>query len=241
MNEDDMRPSYSAEVPPSYSAGMRPPFSAELLADLHAGVLEEAFADRLWPLVRRDPQAVAYLARLDATQARLSALRDAPSKEAIPPEIATRIESALAEDRPTPSRTLAQRRGWAMAGVGVAAAVAVMLVMVVRGTVLGNDDPARIPVAAAEDETLLEPSALRTMIGETEPGLLGGPDRLRECLDANGFSGQAPLGSRTVRFGDDDAVLVLMSGADAPALTALVVGTDCDADNPATLARKTIG
>ncbi|MBS9374570.1 hypothetical protein [Rhodococcus sp. B50] len=241
MNEDEMRPSYSAEVPPSYSAGMRPPYSAELLADLHAGVLDEALADRLWPLVRRDPEAVAYLARLDATQARLSALRDASSKESIPPEIAARIESALAEDRPTPSRTLAQRRWWAMAGVGVAAAVAVMLVMVVRGTAFGSDDPARIPVAAAEDEALLEPSTLRAMIGETDPGLLGGADRLRECLDANGFSGQAPLGSRTVRFGDDDAVLVLMSGSDAPALTALVVGIDCDADNPATLARRTIG
>ncbi|WP_413766820.1 hypothetical protein [Rhodococcus pyridinivorans] len=240
MNEDEMRPSNSAE--------MRPPYSAELLADLHAGALDEELAARLWPRVRRDPEAVAYLARLDATQARLSALRDAPPKEPIPPEIAARIGAALAEDRSddrsdvrsTPSR-IARRRRWAVAGTAVAAAVAVMLVVVVRGTAFGSNDPTGVPVAAAEDEALLEPSTLRAMIGDTDPGLLGGADRLRECLDANGFEGRSPIGSRAVRYADDDAVLVLMSGPDAPALTALVVGTDCDADDPATLARKTIG
>ena len=240
MNEDEMRPSNSAE--------MRPPYSAELLADLHAGALDEELAARLWPRVRRDPEAVAYLARLDATQARLSALRDAPPKESIPPEIAARIGAALAEGRsddrsdvravPSP---IARRRRWAVAGAAVAAAVAVMLVVVVRGTAFGGDDPTGVPVAAAEDEALLEPSTLRAMIGDTDPGLLGGADRLRECLDANGFEGRSPIGSRAVRYADDDAVLVLMSGPDTPALTALVVGTDCDADDPATLARKTIG
>ncbi|WP_277370630.1 hypothetical protein [Rhodococcus rhodochrous] len=236
MNEDEMRPSNSAE--------MRPPYSAELLADLHAGALDEELAARLWPRVRRDPEAVAYLARLDATQERLSALRDAPPKESIPPEIAARIGAVLAEDRSdvraVPS-SIARRRRWAVAGAAVAAAVAVMLVVVVRGTAFGNDDPTSIPVAAAEDEALFEPSTLRAMIGDTDPGLLGGADRLRECLDANGFAGRSPIGSRAVRFAGDDAVLVLMSGPDAPALTALVVGTHCDADDPATIARKTIG
>ncbi|WP_229579972.1 hypothetical protein [Rhodococcus rhodochrous] len=252
MNEDEVRPSSSAEVRPSSSAEVRPsssaevrpPYSAELLADLHAGVLDEEFAARLWPRVRRDPEAVAYLARLDATRARLSALRDAPPTESIPPEIVAHIGTALAEDRSgvrsVPSRN-ARRRGWAVAGAAVAAAVAVMLVVVVRGTAFGSDDPTGIPVAAAEDEALFEPSTLRAMIGDTDPGLLGGADRLRDCLDANGFEGRSPIGSRAVRFAGDDAVLVLMSGPDAPALTALVVGTDCDADDPATLARKAIG
>ncbi|BDB63221.1 MULTISPECIES: hypothetical protein [Rhodococcus] len=240
MNEDEVRPSNSAEVRPSESDEMRPPYAAELLADLHAGALDDELAARLWPRVRRDPEAVAYLARLDATQARLSALRDAPPKESIPPEIAARIGAVLAEDRSVPS-SIARRRRWAVAGAAVAAAVAVMLVVVVRGTAFGSDDPTSIPVAAAEDEALFEPSTLRAMIGDTDPGLLGGADRLRECLDANGFAGRSPIGSRAVRFAGDDAVLVLMSGPDAPALTALVVGTHCDADDPATIARKTIG
>ncbi len=48
-----------------------PPFSTELLADLHAGVLSDEVSTRLWPLVRRDPDALAVLDSLDAVTARL--------------------------------------------------------------------------------------------------------------------------------------------------------------------------
>jgi len=224
---------------------LRPPYSAELLADLHAGALDETLAARLRPLVRRDAEAVAHLARLDATRARLAALRNAPPTESIPPVVAARLETAFTEGRPetlpSSSRSITRRRWLAVTGVGAAAAVAVMLVVVVRGTAFGSEDPAGVPVAAVEDGDLFEPSTLRSMIGHTEPALLGDPAQLRGCLDANGFPGRAPIGSRRIRFGDDDAVLVLMSDPDTPALTALVVGTGCDADDPATLARKTIG
>ncbi|MEU5841065.1 hypothetical protein [Rhodococcus sp. NPDC047139] len=224
---------------------LRPPYSAELLADLHAGVLDESLAARLWPLVREDPEACAYLARLDATQQRLSSLRDAPPSGPVPPEVSAQIETALAEARaevPSPaSRPATHRRWWAVTGVGVAAAVAVMLVMVVRGTASGSDDPAGVPVAAAEESELFEPSTVRSMIGRTDLGLLGGTTRLRECLDANGFPDRSPIGSRTVRFEDSDAVLLLLSEPETSALTALLVGTHCNAGDPATLVRKRIG
>ncbi len=49
----------------------RPPYSDDLLADLHAGALDDELAERLWPLVRQDHHAMAVIDRLDAVQARL--------------------------------------------------------------------------------------------------------------------------------------------------------------------------
>lgn len=235
MNEDELRPPYSAE--------QRPPYPPELIADLHAGVLDEALSARLWPLVKADPESAAHLAELDATRERLAALRDAPPTGAIPPEIVARIESALAEEESEPappSPRPATSRRWAV-GVGVAAAVAAVFVMVVRGPAFESDGPADVPVAAEEDDELFEPSTLRTLIGQTDPGLLGSDARIRECLDANGFEGRSPIGSGTVRFRGEDAVLMVLGSQGSPALTALVVGPGCRAGDPATLARKTIG
>ncbi|NBH03925.1 hypothetical protein GTY80_11810, partial [Amycolatopsis sp. SID8362] len=50
-----------------------PPWSVDVLADLHAGVLDDAQAAELWPLVHADPEAQAILDALDATQADLAA------------------------------------------------------------------------------------------------------------------------------------------------------------------------
>ena len=44
----------------------QPPYSADLLADLHADNVAPDVAAQLWPLVRKDPDAQAILATLDA-------------------------------------------------------------------------------------------------------------------------------------------------------------------------------
>jgi len=232
--DEERRPRDSAEE-------RRPPFSRDLLADLHAGVLDDDLAVRLWPLVRADPEASDFLARLDATRGRLAALRDAPPSEEMPAEVARRIGAALAAERSAPARGAAYRRWFTAAGVGLAAAVAVILVIVVRGTAFGSDGSVP-PLASAEEAAVLESSALRAMIGHTGLGPLAEEGRLRECLSANGFDdGRVPLGSREVRYREHDAVLLLLSGPESPSLTALVVGTECSATDPATLAREEIG
>lgn len=228
----------------------RPPYSAELLADLHAGAVDEAVAARLWPLVLADPGAVEFLARLDDTRARLAQLRDAPAAEPIPPEVAARLDAVLAAQGGAgvegPSGRSA-RHGWfTAAGIGAAAAVAVVLVIVLRGTAFGEHMPDGAPLASepprAVGGELFEPGTLRAMIGRTDLGPLGSDDRLRECLAANGFDdGVRPLGAREVRYREQDAVLMLLSGPQPPSLTALVVGTQCSTDDPAELERRVIG
>lgn len=220
-----------------------PPYSAELLADLHAGVLDEKLAARLWPLVEADPAAVEYLARLDATRDRLADLREQPPSEPIPPAVAARIEAALAAERGRGAAGAARRRWFTVAGVGAAAAIAVVLVVVLRGTAFGEEPSGTAPIASAPSETeLFEPGSVRAMIGRTSLGPLGEGSRLQECLSANGFDDMThPLGAREVRFRDQDAVLMVVGGPEPPALTVLVVGTSCGSGDPATLERRGIG
>lgn len=78
-----------------------PPWSVDLLADLHAGVLDETEAAALWPQVKADPDAMAVIAALDATTADLSAFAHEPVAP-MPPEVAARIDAALAGELSRP-------------------------------------------------------------------------------------------------------------------------------------------
>ncbi|WP_410562855.1 hypothetical protein [Amycolatopsis sp. cmx-4-61] len=92
-----------------------PPWSVDVLADLHAGVLDDTRAAELWPLVNADPEARAILNALDATQADLAALAHAPAPR-MPAEFAARLDAALAAEaaarfpeRAQPERAQAER------------------------------------------------------------------------------------------------------------------------------------
>ncbi|ADJ51040.1 hypothetical protein AMES_9213 [Amycolatopsis mediterranei S699] len=89
-----------------------PPWSVDVLADLHAGVLDDTRAAELWPLVNADPEARAILDALDATQADLASLAEAPAPR-MPAEFAARLDAALAAEAAAafPGRTSPGPRG----------------------------------------------------------------------------------------------------------------------------------
>src|SRR5207248_6897432 len=74
-----------------------PPWSVDVLAALHAGVLDDARAAELWPLVDADPEARAILDALDATQPDLASLAAVPAPP-MPAEFAARLDAALAAE-----------------------------------------------------------------------------------------------------------------------------------------------
>lgn len=75
---------------------MEETFSTELLADLHGGSLPPEQAARLWPEVRRDPEAMRYLNALDGVDDRLRELgRDATIAHPAPAEVADRLERMI--------------------------------------------------------------------------------------------------------------------------------------------------
>ncbi|HEY0638139.1 MAG TPA: hypothetical protein VGD67_10870, partial [Pseudonocardiaceae bacterium] len=82
------------DAPPTTGGAGRPPLSLELLADLHAGVLDDRFAEEVRAQVAADPQAQATLAALDATTAQLG---DLPPIT-IPDDVAARIDAALRDE-----------------------------------------------------------------------------------------------------------------------------------------------
>ncbi|APA94700.1 hypothetical protein [Nocardia seriolae] len=75
-----------------------PPFSTELLADLHGGSLPPDESERLWPVVRQDPEAMRYLSSLDRVDARLRDLgRDEHIAHPMPAEVAARLERMISD------------------------------------------------------------------------------------------------------------------------------------------------
>ncbi|NYH80802.1 hypothetical protein FHR84_004170 [Actinopolyspora biskrensis] len=77
-----------------------PDWSPDVLADLHAGALDEETAGRIDPAARTDPEAVAILTALEDTRTELAGQ---PAFE-IPEEVAARIENSLAaEPLPPPA------------------------------------------------------------------------------------------------------------------------------------------
>ncbi|RVW02047.1 hypothetical protein [Rhodococcus xishaensis] len=245
---------------------LSPPFSTDLLADLHAGVLPHDESTRLWPLVRQDPAALAVIEALDAVSADLGeAGRDHSLGTRVPPEIATRINEALAKEDSCSSvgvtelvgvRTRPSARTWiAVAVASTAAAAGVVFT-------LDRIDPAEpaaptvlaTPTAATPQPPVVDLGAdidggqVLALVGDSDSssadgvGHLADPEVRAACLQANGIDRSTPvLGMREVRFRGDDAVLLLLPGPRPPALTALVVGAGCDSANPELLSRTEIG
>ncbi len=75
-----------------------PPWSVDVLADLHAGALDEREAAELWPRVNADPDARAIIEALESTKADLSGFA-ALDVEPMPADVARRIDAALERER----------------------------------------------------------------------------------------------------------------------------------------------
>lgn len=231
----------------------RPRFTPEQLADLHGDVLSADEAGRIRAAVVDDPDARATLAALDRVRAELGALRTDPAPAPpAPPEVIARLHAALGltTDRATPA--VGPTRG--RRPVRSAAAAAAALVVLAGGAIgvsrlVADDATPRGGGAVLADPAStvqlgddLRPDLALTLLGHTEPGRFSDPSRRAECLRANGIDPtRALLGSGPVRLRGAAGVLLLLAGPRPPQVTALVVGSDCGAGDPATLARADIG
>ncbi|UOX87238.1 hypothetical protein MUY14_36790 [Amycolatopsis sp. FBCC-B4732] len=244
-----------------------PPWSVDVLADLHAGVLDDAQAAELWPLVDADPEARAILEALDATQADLAALADAPVPP-MPAEFAARLDAALAAEAaahfretspaaPAPRdaqvvdlaaarRRRNKRLGWA-AGVLTAAAAAVVAVTVaIPGTSQQTGTPNVAAPAPSGPSVGNDGAGAQALVGKAigvrDFGPLQNEDKLDACIAAAGLDPKVrPEGIRPVNVGGKAGVMIILTTGKLAQFRLVAFGADCGPGNPAVLFDKVVG
>ncbi|MDV6010988.1 hypothetical protein [Haloechinothrix sp. LS1_15] len=245
-------------------------WTVDLLADLHAGVLDDEEAARVWQQVRDDPEAMAVLRGLDATVADLASLAGAEGQgsEPAPADVAARIDSALERERgeddsgtgpPAPVTDIATARargarrfprwGWT-AGVAAAAAVAMMVALAAvivpdrttGGTPLATDqlDGAELPPVTLQ--TQRPELALDDTFGIWDYGPLDDRATLDECLEANDIDPDVrPAGVREATVDGEPAVLVVLTTGEFAQYRLLALPPGCGPDSPGVLYDEVVG
>ncbi len=248
-----------------------PPYSAETLADLHAGVLSERAATHIRAQITDDAAAQEILAALDRTtsqlrtstpaahpvpdpvradvQATLAALAGAPATDAATP--AGPARPGPAQDAPVDLSTRRERSGRSsriLSVVLAAAAIAVVALgsMGVLRLVSSSSDDTPPPTRAQPGSTqTLDPAGSASAIsvlGRTDGAPFGSVAALRRCTAAHLVPATVVIvGSGRIIFHGGPAAAILLSTGVAGRFDALIVGLECDTDNPAFLARGTIG
>lgn len=234
-----------------------PPWSVDVLADLHAGVLDDREAAELWPKVDADPGARAIIEALEATTTELSSLGS--EVEPMPAEVAERIDATLAlQRRPENGRVVSldaarkrrnRRFGWGAAFLAAAAAAVAAVVITVPNSTAGTPDMAeqhRQPTGSEQQPLALSSgnlgSAVGAINGVRDFGPLGNEQRLDACLEASGLDADVrPVGIRPVTVDGQDAVMVLYTTGQLAQFRLVAVAPDCGPGNPGVLLDKTVG
>ena len=228
-----------------------PELTAAVLADLQAGLLDDATAARIRRRARDDPEAARTLSRLDAVRGELARLgTDASSAPAAPPDVTARVGAALRAASSTPGHritrpSLSRPQRLAVGGGLLAATAAVVI-----GAVTLTREPAPSfpagPTAsqitvAPEDFPIPETELRALLSAPAELGALTDPQRLASCLAGLGHSPDgAVLGARGDRIADRPAVVLVLPDDVPGRATAVVVTPTCSAADTGLLARRSL-
>lgn len=221
-----------------------PPWPFDQLADLHAGVLDDAQAAALWPRVRADAGAMAVIAALDATAADLGAFGEAPVA-VMPAAVAARIDAALAAEA-APRRRRNRQLGWGAALLATAAAAVAFVAVTVpdqstEGTPQAGPGTTTAPAEAAALTSDSVFSGVPKTVNVENYGPLRDADGLGRCLAANGLQGERPVGFRPVTLDGKPAVLIILSTGETARWHVVAVGPGCAEGTPAKLYDRVFG
>ena len=242
------RPDSSPDPEPS-------PLTLDLLADLQAGLLDDATAARVRRRARNDPEAERILAGLDTVRRELARLG---SEERSAPDVPATVTAAVgAALRTTPPpggghalpRPRLRRVQWAGLGVGISAVAAT----VILGALMLTRDPGPAfpsgPTAAQMTVGATAPTGfpmsdaeLRAALSEPRDlGPLADPQRRASCLTGLGYSpAQEVLGARQLSVSGRPAVLLLVPGGASGQISAVLVEPTCSAANTALVAETVV-
>lgn len=242
-----------------------PPAPGELaeLADLQAGLLDDARAAQLRRQVRADAPTAERLQALDRARAEVAALAADPAP-AVPADVSARISAALRAERDPPTHRVTGvpddqathavrvpvsrlRVAAATAGLVAAAAAALLGTRALNEPSVSSAPPT---LATAEHITVTRPAPVIPMSAAQIAGLiaqpadfgpLGDPTRRAACLAGLGYSSSTRvLGARPVEINGTAGVLLLLP-ADRPGdLVAVAVALNCSSADTGLLADTTV-
>jgi hypothetical protein len=229
------------------------PIMPESLADLQAGLLDDAAAAALRERVRTDPDAAAMLAALDRIRGDLADLgTDEPSAPDVPAEVTARVGAALQAAPPPrrPAHSFRHTPRWQMvgvvAGIGAAAIGIVLgLMMLVRAPApsfpAGPTAKSITVSRPASDLPLSAPQIAGLLSRSPDYGALADPQRRASCLSALGYPpATAVLGAGPVDMHGRPAVLILLPADTPKTVRALIVEPDCNAAHTGLLASTVV-
>ena len=231
------------------------PTTLDLLADLQAGLLDDATAARVRSRARSDPEAARMLARLDAVRRELADLgADEQTAPDVPEIVTAQVGAALrAAPRPgspsagehavsRPQLSRGQRAGL-VAGVFAAAAAVVL-----GALILSRDPGPAFPSGPTAAQITVERTApagfpvsdaeLRLALSQPDDlGPLADPQRRASCLTGLGYSPtMTVLGGRRLEVFGRSAVLLLFPAGAPDQIRAVVVEPTCTAAHTGLLA-----
>ena len=230
------------------SAGREPePITSELLADLQAGLLDDASAAALRQRIRTDPTAADMLAGLDRVRRDLADLgTDEASAPAVPAEVTGRIHATLSALHAGPTHAVRHTPRWQFLGlvVGIAAAVAgiviAVLVLMRDPTPTFSMGPTANSITVSRPAPTLplsNPQIIGLLSRRPDYGPLADPNLRASCLAGLGYSAATQvLGARPVDMQGRSGLLMVLP-ADTPGMVvALVVAPDCNSAHTGLLA-----
>ncbi|MGX9788777.1 hypothetical protein [Mycobacterium sp. MMS18-G62] len=219
------------------------PITPDLLADLQAGLLDDAAAARLRQRIRSEPQAAHTMAALDQVRRDLADLgADEASAPDVPAAVSARIGTALHAASPTPKF---HRLALAIGLIAVLLAVVVGAVMLTRGP-----GPARSAGPTAEKITvsrtpapmpLSDPQIIQLLSSNPDYGSLADPQRRAACVSSLGYPADTTvLGAQPVDVGGKAGVLILLPADTPKTVLALVVDANCSPAHTGLLAHTVV-
>jgi hypothetical protein len=230
------------------NAGHEPePITTELLADLQAGLLDDATAAAVRRRIRTDPEAAEVLAALDRVRRDLAELgTDESSAPDVPAEVTARVGAALRAEHTGPTHAVRHAPRWQLTGLVVGVGAAVVGVVIGVLMLIGDPTPRFSAGPTAKSITvsrpapvlpLSNPQIVRLLSQRPDYGPLADPQLRASCLSGLGYSAATQvLGARPVDMQGRPGLLMVLP-ADTPGkVLALVVAPDCDSGHTGLLA-----
>lgn len=227
-----------------------------LLADLQAGLLDDATAARVRRHARTDPEASRVLSGLDSVRRRLAELgNDEPSAPEVPADVTSAVAEALrtAPHAPAPSsgHTLRRPRLTRVQRAGLVVGICAVAVAAVLGALALSRDPGpafpsgptadQITVEGVGDFPLSDTELRDALTQSPDLGPFTDPQRRASCLTGLGHSPtQEVLGSRRLDLSGPPGVLLLLPGVTSGQVSAVVVEQTCSAAHTGLIAERVL-